>query len=44
MLEYSADGVMILDADLRVQRFNQALERMTGWRAQDAIGLHQDEV
>jgi PAS domain S-box-containing protein len=44
ILEYSADGVMILDPSLRILRFNRALERMTGWQAQDAIGLYQDEV
>jgi PAS domain S-box-containing protein len=44
ILENSADGVMILDADLRIQGFNRALERMTGWSAVDAVGLSQDEV
>jgi len=44
ILENSADGVMILDADLRIQGFNHALERMTGWMARDAIGRSQDEV
>lgn len=44
ILEYSADGVMILSADLKILRFNRALERMTGWPAQEAIGLDQDQV
>lgn len=44
ILEYSADGVMILDSQLRILRFNRALERMTGWSAQDALGKNQDEV
>ncbi len=44
ILEYSADGVMILDAQLRILRFNRALERMTGWSAQDSVGQHQDAV
>jgi PAS domain S-box-containing protein len=44
ILENSADGVMILGADLRVQGFNRALERMTGWTATDAAGRNQDEV
>lgn len=43
-VKYSADGVMILDAELRILRFNRALERMTGWRAEDAKDRHQDEV
>ncbi|PJF40227.1 MAG: PAS domain S-box protein [Chloroflexi bacterium] len=40
ILEHSADGVMILDANLRILSFNRALQRMTGWRLEDA--LHQD--
>lgn len=44
ILEHSADGVMILSADLRIDRFNRALERMTGWSAVDAIGQHQDDI
>jgi PAS domain S-box-containing protein len=44
ILQHSADGVMILDANLRILMFNYALERMTAWRAQDAIGLPQDDV
>jgi PAS domain S-box-containing protein len=44
ILENSADGVMILGADLRIQGFNRALERMTGWSATDASGRNQDEV
>lgn len=44
ILEQSADGVMILDAHLQITVFNKALSRMTGWRAQDAIGRTHDEV
>jgi PAS domain S-box-containing protein len=44
ILEYSADGVMILDSELRILRFNRALEKMTGWKAHEAIGLCQDDV
>lgn len=44
ILENSADGVMILDGDLRIQGFNRALERMTGWSAADAMSRFQDEV
>lgn len=43
-LKYSADGVMILDPELRIQRFNRALERMTGWRAANAQERHHDDV
>jgi PAS domain S-box-containing protein len=44
ILQHSADGVMILDAQARVISLNRALERMTGWRSEDAAGLDQDEV
>jgi PAS domain S-box-containing protein len=45
ILENSADGVMILDADLQILGFNRALERMTGWTAQDVVGQpHQTVV
>ncbi|MCA9973807.1 MAG: GAF domain-containing protein [Anaerolineales bacterium] len=44
ILDQSADGVMILDPDLRITVFNKALSQMTGWRADDAIGLTHDEV
>jgi PAS domain S-box-containing protein len=44
ILENSADGVMILDEELRIQGFNRALERLTGWSAVDAMGRFQDEV
>jgi PAS domain S-box-containing protein len=38
VIQHSADGVMILDPDLRIQVFNQALSRMLGWPADQAIG------
>ncbi len=44
ILEYSADGVMILDRQLRILGFNRALERMTGWTMQEALGQDQDAV
>ncbi|MDL1899175.1 PAS domain S-box protein [Anaerolineae bacterium CFX9] len=44
ILQHSADGIMILDANEKIVGFNRQLEKMTGWTAQDAIGLHQDEV
>ncbi len=42
--EASADGIMILKADLTILSFNHALQRMTGWSTEDAIGLNQDDV
>ncbi|MBW4439434.1 MAG: PAS domain S-box protein [Pleurocapsa minor GSE-CHR-MK-17-07R] len=44
VVQHSADGVMILDASLRIMSFNRALERMTGWSTPDVIGLPLDEV
>lgn len=44
IVEHSADGVMILDSDMRILGFNRALERMTGWTVQDALGQDQDAV
>ncbi len=44
ILEYSADGVMTLDPNLVIQGFNRALERMTAWPSQDAIGRTHDEI
>lgn len=43
-LKYSADGVMILDPELKILRFNRALERMTGWRAEDAQERYHNDV
>lgn len=44
ILDYSADGVMILDAQFRVERWNRALSRMTGWTAEQALGRQHDVV
>ena len=44
ILEQSADGVMILDAQLRITVFNRALSHMTGWPAAEAIGCSHDDV
>jgi PAS domain S-box-containing protein len=44
ILDHSADGVMILDAQLRIVRWNRALTRMTGWTAERTTGLHHDVV
>lgn len=44
IVQHSADGVMILNADLEIVSFNRALERMTAWKASDAIGLKFDDV
>lgn len=44
ILDHSADGVMILDRDLTIQQFNEALVRMTGWSQRDAIGANHDSI
>jgi signal transduction histidine kinase len=44
IIEYSADGVMILDSAHRIQVFNRALAALTGWTAADAMGRDHDEV
>jgi PAS domain S-box-containing protein len=38
IIEHSADGVMIVDPELRIVVFNRALSQMTGWPADQAIG------
>jgi len=44
ILEYSADGVLILDSAHRVVVFNRALAQLSGWPATDALSRHHDEV
>ncbi|GAB4444194.1 MAG: ATP-binding protein [Anaerolineae bacterium] len=44
ILESSADGVMILSPGLKIESFNRALSRITGWRADQAIGQPHDAV
>jgi PAS domain S-box-containing protein len=44
ILDGSADGILIMNAAHRVQRFNRALARMTGWNAAEALGHLHDEV
>lgn len=44
ILANSADGILILDAQQRVQDFNEAIARMTGWTRQDAAGQPGDAV
>lgn len=44
ILEQSADGVLILDPQLHIQVFNQALSNICGWKAAEVIGCHHDTV
>ncbi|MBC7262974.1 MAG: PAS domain S-box protein [Chloroflexi bacterium] len=38
ILRHSADGIMILDSQRRIETMNHALARMTGWLPEEAIG------
>jgi len=38
IIQNSADGVMILDTQCHIRVFNRALEGMTGWPAEEALG------
>jgi PAS domain S-box-containing protein len=44
ILEYSADGVMILDSAHRIVVFNRALAQLSRWPAAEALGRSHDEV
>lgn len=44
ILEYSADGVLILDSAHRIVVFNRALVQLSGWLASEALGRPHDEV
>jgi PAS domain S-box-containing protein len=44
ILQYSGDGVMILDASLNIIQINRAFEQMTGWMTAQAVGQQVDEV
>ncbi len=44
ILDHSADGVMILDVNGVIRRFNQALGRITGWSPEMALGRPHDAV
>ena len=42
ILEYTADGVMILNPAHRIVMFNRALARLSGWSAGEVLGRHHD--
>jgi PAS domain S-box-containing protein len=44
LVEQSADGVMILDARWRITTFNRAMEHLTGWPREEALGHPCAEV
>lgn len=44
ILDHSADGIMILDANQRILRFNKALGRISGWSPAEAINQPHDKI
>jgi PAS domain S-box-containing protein len=44
IIEQSADGVMILDRRWRITSFNRAMEHLTGWPREEAMGRPCAEV
>lgn len=44
IIEQSADGVMILDRRWRITSFNRAMELLTGWPREEALGRPCAEV
>ena len=44
IIENSADGVLILDADCHIETINRALSEMTGWTPEEARGRPCHEV
>lgn len=44
IIEQSVDGMMMLDSRWRIIRFNAAMERLTGWPREEAIGRPCAEV
>ncbi|HEX6293242.1 MAG TPA: ATP-binding protein [Herpetosiphonaceae bacterium] len=44
IIEQAADGVMILDRRWRITSFNRAMEHLTGWPREEAIGRPCAEV
>jgi PAS domain S-box-containing protein len=44
IIEQSADGVMILDRRWRITSFNRAMEHLTGWPREEALGRPCAEV
>jgi PAS domain S-box-containing protein len=44
VLESAADGIFILDRAHRIQRFNRACSRLTGYAAEDTLGRDHNEI
>ncbi|MDD5093311.1 MAG: ATP-binding protein [Dehalococcoidia bacterium] len=44
ILENSADGIMAIDTDRRITYFNAGMERITGWKREEAVGRYCFQV
>jgi PAS domain S-box-containing protein len=44
ILEYSADGVMILDSGRAIETVNKAMSRISGWQPEAVIGKPYDAI
>ena len=44
ILENSADGIMTIDPERRILSFNTSMERLTGWKRDEAIGSYCFEM
>ncbi len=44
ILESSADGIMTIDTERRILSFNASMERLTGWKREEAVGSYCFEV
>jgi PAS domain S-box-containing protein len=44
ILEASAEGIAILGPDNHIQRFNRALQRLTGYSQKESLGVHHDQI
>ncbi len=44
ILDFTYDGIVALDEHGKITVFNHAAEKLSGWKAEKAIGLHVTEV
>ncbi len=44
ILDNISEGVLTVDTELRIQTFNSAAEKITGFSAEEAMGKHCDDV
>lgn len=44
ILDFAYDGIIALDEEGRITVFNPVAEKLTGWRAEEALGRHVTEV